>query len=412
VSSNRNISRDQADTIGFPASAPAQHILTMARVLGYQGATCCSLAQVAPYVSFAFNLPETDVATANSLGITPVLVNGGELVTSAGNALLWTTLQNNPQYIARNCSGKIISPTGNPSISEMGDITKAGWRTLWQEVVAQQKDGFPLLFVDWAGDPGSSLLPCGATHASYVSSSAAMLNGAPLPVIANNVFETSVTGANWHTVDAASNIIGAMADSDCFVDGPGSYGETSDFAITQAMHAYGYAVDSWTQRENDAIYLLAQGKQFWCLAGATGRASSERPLRIYAYASLMLTYSPTRTGYWTYWKPNTTGQVEVYPETGIVPANPVLPAPSNIAALKVGGVYVREYGHCFYRGVDKGACAAVVNPTLATYAFPLQKYHHTVTLSGGGVLEGGFVSFLGSAPPANLPSGTAVIATP
>ncbi|MDQ6824199.1 MAG: hypothetical protein M3007_01900 [Candidatus Eremiobacteraeota bacterium] len=321
----------------------------------------------------------------------------------------WNLLQANPQFIARDCSGNIISVDGNPSISEMGDITQAGWRSLWQGFVGS--DPHTTIYADAAADPGLSLLPCGATDASYVADLATMFQKLPKPVTANNVFESDATRTNWRGVDAPPNVIGALADSDCYVDGPGSHGRSADYAIVQSMHDYGYPTDDWSQRENDELYLAAAGKQFWCLVGATGAASSETALRIYAYASLMLTYSLTSTGYWTYWQTDTPGQVEVYPETGLVPSNPVVGTPSSIISLRAGNVYAREYKDCFYRGKDKGRCVVVVNPTNAvqTYAFG-SKYRHTFVLSGGGVLEGGSVSTSGPAPSPSLGRASAVIA--
>ncbi|MDQ6824198.1 MAG: hypothetical protein M3007_01895 [Candidatus Eremiobacteraeota bacterium] len=398
-----------AGVIALATSTPTQHILTMAPMMGYQGSTCCTLAQASPYVSWLFNLPGTEISTAHANGMHVTEYYNAEVARPCCTPW-WSLLQANPQYIARDCSGHIISPDSNPSISEMPDITRAGWRSLWVGII--RNNGLDAVYADGAGDPGSGMLPCGATDSSYVSDLAAMFSSVVVPVIANNVFESGTTGTNWHTVDASANVMGALADSDCYVDGPGSHGRSTDYAIVQSMHSYGYSTDDWGQRENDELYLAAQGKQFWCLVGATGTASSETALRIYAYASLMLTYSLTSTGYWTYWKTATPGQVEVYPETGLVPTNPVAGTPSSIISLRAGNVYAREYKDCFYRGKDKGPCTFVVNPTTSTQNWPAlsRAYAHTMTLSGGGVLEGGIASFTGPAPPATLASGSAVIA--
>lgn len=387
----------------------------MARVLGYQGSTCCSLAQVQPYVNWLFNLPNSYNAAALSLGMQPLPYSNAQVARSPsscpGCTPWWNLLQSNPQYISRDCSGQINSPDGNPSVSEYADVTQTGWQSLWGNffVSAFGSPGPGTMFSDAAGDQG--VYPCGATSASFVNSLASMFSAAPYPVIANNVFESSAVGTDWHTIDAPSNVIGAMVDSDCFVDA-NAFGHTGDFAITQANHSYGYSVDDWTQHENDALYLASQNKMFVCLIGASGLASSEPALRTYAYASLMLTFNLLSTSYFTYWQTDTAGQVEVYPETGLVPANPVVGTPSSIAALQVGGVYAREYDDCFYRGTDEGPCAFVVNPTISAQNWPTlsRLYGHTMTLWGGGVLEGGTASFAGPSPPAILFCGSAVIA--
>jgi hypothetical protein len=327
--------------------------------------------------------------------------------SAPGDTDWWNTLQNNPQDIARDCNGNII---GSPPSEEYGDITQVGWRSLWNGVAGNVGSGYTALFVDGAGDVGSGALPCGASDSTYVLDLATMFSGTPFPVIANNVFESAAMGTNWHTIDTGANVIGAMADSDCYVDA-NAYGMGNvDFAITQGMHSYGYAVDDWSQREDDELYLAQQQKLFVCLIGASHFASSETALRTYAYASLMLTYNVSSTAYFTYWKTNDSTQVEVYPETGIVPANPLVSTPLDVSTLKIGGVYVREYKDCFYRGVDEGGCAFVVNPTTGTQTIPAlsRSYGHSVTLSGGGVLEGGSVGFSGLVPK-SLVSGSAVI---
>jgi hypothetical protein len=385
-------------------------------MLGYQGSTCCSLAQAQPYVNWLFNLPASYFTAAQGLGMHPLPYTNGQVARSpsscAGCTPWWQTLQDNPQYIARDCSGSILSPDGNSSISEFADISQSGWRSIWDQfwVTYPEFNSSPgTMFVDAAGDQGGPYA-CGAGGATYASALASMFSAAPYPVIANNVFESSAVGTDWHTIDAPSNVIGAMVDSDCFVDA-NAFGQTGDFAITQGNHSYGYSVDDWTQHENDALYLASQNKMFVCLIGASGFASSEPALRTYAYASLMLTFNLLSTTYFTYWQTDTAGQVEVYPETGLVPANPVVGTPSSIAALQVGGVYAREYKDCFYRGTDEGPCAFVVNPTIGAQNWPTlsRPYGHTMTLSGGGVLEGGTASFAGPSPTPILFSGSAVI---
>lgn len=384
----------------------------MARMLGYQGSTCCTLAQAQPYVNWLFNLPGGYDATALGLGMHPLPYTNAQVGRScSGCTPWWTLINNNPQYIARDCSGNILSPDGNPAISEYADITQAGWRSLWDNfwTTFSEFDSPPgTIFSDAAGDQG--VYACGANGATYAADLASLFQNAPYPVIANNVFESSGAGTDWHTVDAPSNVIGAMADSDCYADN-GAYGHRGDFAITQANHSYGYSVDSWTQRENDELYLASQGKLFVCLIGASDTASQEPALRMYAYASLMLTYNLSSTIYFTYWQTNTSTQVEVYPETGLVPTNPVVATPGSVASLQVDGVYAREYGDCFYRGSDEGPCAAVVNSSTSAQAAPFAgKYTNTMVLSGGGALEGGTVSFRGPPPPSTMSSGTAYIA--
>jgi hypothetical protein len=398
----------------------------MARVLGYNGATCCSLAQVQPYLNYLFNLPASYNSAALSLGMYPLPYgNASVVLKSSGSSVPWSTLQDNPQYISTDCLGNIISNASNNSANaELTNITAPGWQSIWNSYYSPTtfSPSPQTFFMDGASDPNinsnypspaTSWLPCGVSDSQYVAGLAMMFAGNSFNLIVNSIYESNNTGTNWHTVVSPSNVIGAMADSDCYVVGPQEFGANpADEAVVQSMHEWS-TLDAWSQKEDDELYLASQGKQFWCLIAATGIAAQEKALRVYAYASLMLTFSLPSTGYFTTWKTNDSTQVEIYPETAIVPVNPLVQAPSDISALKVSGVYVREYEDCFYSGVDQGPCAFVVNPTTGSQTVPTlsEPYTNTVALSGGGTLEGGSLSFAGPAPASTLPSGTAQIET-
>lgn len=397
----------------------------MTRALGFGGETAHTLSQIQPYVNVLDHLPISDLGTAHGLGMTASYYDDSTRGYScSGCTQWWSTLQANPSYIAKTCGGTIITVSGSGT-DEFGDITQSGWQSLWNGYISSDPqfssggNTFDYVFADDAGSPAfrsggdASWLPgCSDTDATYTTDLGTMLQSAPAPVIANSVFESSTTGTTWHNVLANSNVTQAMADSDCYVGGNGMYGKTSDFAITQAFNSYGYSVDSWTQRENDELYLATQGKAFWCLPGANGSASSETSLRIYAYASLMLTYS-SNVGYFTaYWQPNSSTELAVYPETGFVPTSPKMNPPS-IAGLRQGGIYQRVYNTCYLNGVNLGTCSVKVNPTTSTQVSAWSSsLHHTLSLSGGGVLEGGTASATGPAPQATMPAGTAQIGLP
>ena len=70
---------------------------------------------------------------------------------------------------------------------------------------------------------------------------------------------------------------------------------------------------------------------------------------------------------------------------------------------------MREFGACYYRGVNKGKCAVVVNPGTSTVTVPTTAYSHSLTLSGGGVLDGGSVGFSGSRPSSLAPGSGAIL---
>jgi len=224
-----------------------------------------------------------------------------------------------------------------------------------------------------------------------------------------NGLSVSAKQPDERTLYNPANVIGGQRE-DCY-SGNNDFGHSGDFVFTTQDHFYGAAIDDWTQTENDELYAASVHKLFFCLSNATGSAASSSAMRTYVYASFLLTYDLHTSALWEKFSPSTAGGLGVYPETGLVPANPIVSAPASVASLAVDGVYVREYRACFYRGTDMGPCATVVNPTSIQHPFPFTKYHHTLILSGGGVLEGGQASFVGAAPPVTMSAGTAVVAT-
>ncbi|MBV8434317.1 MAG: hypothetical protein JO029_08560, partial [Candidatus Eremiobacteraeota bacterium] len=171
--------------------------------------------------------------------------------------------------------------------------------------------------------------------------------------------------------------------------------------------------NAWQLNENLQLAAAAAGKQFFCYNNNNGSqyGSGVIALREYIYASFLMSFSPTSSVLWeTFY--TTPSELHVYPETNIVPMNPVVSAPSDISALLSGGLYVREYANCYLSGSNVGPCAAVVNSTTSsTYSMPSMtySYHHTMALSGGGSLDGGTVSVTGSAPPSTVGPETGLV---
>ena len=141
--------------------------------------------------------------------------------------------------------------------------------------------------------------------------------------------------------------------------------------------------------------MVSRQKIFWEYARAIGSASSETALRKYIYASFLLTYSPNYAMLQEIFA--TPSKFEVMPETGLVPMNPVTTSTNVGSYLRSGGAYMREFGACYYRGVNEGRCAVVVNNSnSATVSVPTTAYAHSMVLTGNGVLDGGSVSFAGA----------------
>jgi hypothetical protein len=216
-----------------------------------------------------------------------------------------------------------------------------------------------------------------------------------VPVFVNTI------GAAANPVDqvgyaGASNIIGAMCEI-CFA----AYNSSGvDYAQTGSF---------WQGIENAAIQLVAEHKIFWDYARAIGNPSTETALRNYIYASFLLTYSPSYSMLQEAFK--SAYYFPVMPETGFVPLNPTATASSVTGYLTSTGAYMRQFSACYYRGSYKGGCAVVVNPGSSTVSIPTTAYSHSLGLAGGGVLDGGYVTFTGGRP-SSLGPGQGVILLP
>ena len=185
------------------------------------------------------------------------------------------------------------------------------------------------------------------------------------------------------TIAQSSNTIGAMCES--FAEGWQS--TTGGKAIPPG----------WQSRENTALQVQSYGKTFvaWPYYGEfPGDAIDQRG---FYYASFMLIYDPKLSMMkFNGWGVGPQSGVDVEPEGLIVPLDPIKSATfgaGNIDALKVGGVYVREFKSCFVAGSLVGPCATVVNPDpSAAYPLPTlsQTYKHALTLSGYGSFSGAF----------------------
>jgi hypothetical protein len=167
----------------------------------------------------------------------------------------------------------------------------------------------------------------------------------------------------------------------------------------------------WAAMENTELQMVAAQKLFKCRGLNLTPATQAISLRLYMDASLLLTYDPSETVIAE--KFPTPSGFNVDPEVEFVPLDPVVGEPTDISALlQPGGTYGRQYKSCYLFGVGVGRCAIVVNSNrAASQPFPWPgTYKHTLTLQGGGVLDGGKVFANGSAPPQSVKAETAVFA--
>jgi hypothetical protein len=103
-------------------------------------------------------------------------------------------------------------------------------------------------------------------------------------------------------------------------------------------------------------------------------------------------------------------QFHVMPEVQLVALDPRGAATSIGDLRTASGTYVREYGACYLAGRNEGPCAVAVNPDDAAHPLRLNGYARTLTIAGGGILDGGTVRVATTKPPSQLEALSAAIA--
>lgn len=305
-----------------------------------------------------------------------------------------------PEYtsagIVKTCSGVPVTQTGssslylmNPMASEVVNLYKSfvGNATASQHFDAIFDDG-PYNMYALTGTP------CGFTTTGWANAYINEMKAIGHPVIYNALGNFGPNGSLSPTIAVNPGAIGGMAEG-CYA---------------AQWHPYLSNGSTWTAFENTEIAMQQQNKIFICYANSTTQASTSIGPRIYTYASFLLTYDVNTSMIWEYFEDPSGYTVE--PESKLVALSPVVPTPSNVSSLLTAtGTYARQYNACYIGGSSVGKCAVVVNPDkVNSHAFPYTGYHHTLALSGGGILDGGTVSSQGAAPPSSLPPLTAVIA--
>ncbi|HEY5096104.1 MAG TPA: hypothetical protein VII69_13390 [Candidatus Eremiobacteraceae bacterium] len=209
-------------------------------------------------------------------------------------------------------------------------------------------------------------------------------------------------------MNASPNVVGGVAEN-CYVRASGS--STIPVVDKSADHA------PWSALENTEISMAQAGKLFICLGQApVGRDASRLTReRLYQVASFLLTVDLNTSVFGEAYP--TKSDFQVFPESQIVPANPVVPQPASISGLVIassGGsdLYGREYGSCPVDGVVFPKCYIVVNPSASAIPFHWPaKYVSTIKIWGSDILDTpAWISTSGPRPAAVVGAGTAVIA--
>lgn len=385
-----------------PSGSVPAHVMTAAIVWGYGGVpTSVSVASVAPYVTWVQTSPSY-AATMRSNGLkVDIYENFWRNYSSDNPNVGYTDLKPGGSHAAaeaKTCTGSAIydSTYGGGYEADARSSSAAGHAVVFNNYrLNEYGSNYNAVFSDDTGAMGGLSLPCNWSLSAYQSATNAVHAALKVPVFVNTLGAASNPENQVGYVTGASNVIGGMCELCLAV-----HGSSGDVAQTGTY---------WQEIENAAIQLVAHDKIFWDYARAIGNPSSETPLRNYVYASFLLSYSPSYSMLQEAFQ--SAYSFPVMPETGFVPMSPVTTASSVSGYATSTGAYMRQFGACYYRGSYKGKCAVVVNPTGSTVTVPTTAYAHSLGLVGGGVLDGGYVTFTGGRP-SSLGPGQGVILLP
>jgi hypothetical protein len=373
-----------------------QHVLTADYLGGHFGTRGLAWSRYAPWLTLA----ETDPLDARPIGAAGI------------KTMLYTDPNrigiNDPIYslgenvFAHTCSGDRLVDNLHLTLT---NPNSAALRSSWKRTVTKYMDfsHADYLRMDDANNAiggMGALRPCAYDPNAWLASTRSLISTVPYKVIYNRLG----VGANYPgfeiPVEIALNDVaaGGMMEG-CYLSIQRGKYKTPIFGIK-----------FWLNSENVELRMAAERKTFLCYTTNTMDSASSHDLRMFAYASFLLTYDPQSSVLWEYFR--SPSGFHVQPETKLVPKQPLLPAPKDISGLLTStGVYGREYAQCYVGGTSVGACATVVNPDpSSSHAFPYSRYHHSLILNGGGALDGGTIDINGPSPPPTLPSlGSAIV---
>lgn len=376
------------------------HVLTWDNLGGGDGITLNPWSIATPWLTYA-STTFGDSAAIAAAQITPAIYTNPNR-QGPGDPMY----TNDESTFAHDCSGNRIQSLGVGVGKFLMDPHSSHLSALWHDYVRSgSTDGavFTYIFEDKADTINkTSATPCNFDQTDWTNATNELDRALGFTIVYNSLGDTA--GQNGQPQIAPSIALNATSAG----------GMSEDCYVTMNTQPYQRYL-GWQVKENTEIDMAAAGKYFVCDASDPSPAIQSDAERIYYLASALLTYDPNTTIFETCFK--TAKGLHVLPETQLVPTAPLVAQPTSIDGLyQSGGGYGREYAHCYYAGVDLGACAAFVNPNKpGTQAVPFPwptKYLHTLKLTGGGVLDGGIATPTGGPPPATFGPTTATIAFP
>jgi hypothetical protein len=380
-------------------STSITHVMTADILYGYGGTPVTTpLSSAKPYVTWVQTDPKY-AAQIRAAGIkVDVYTNFWRNYASDNPSVGYTDLKPGGAHAAAealDCAGTpILDPDyGGGYEADARSSAAAGHANAVASYRLNEFSGnYDALFSDDTGALGGISLPCNFSQSPYVSATNAVTESLAVPTFVNTLGAGSYPDQQVGYAQA-SNVIGAMCE-ECYA----AYNSSKvDYAIGAA---------TWQHTENAEIALVSMHKIFWDYARVIGDPSGETGLRTFIYASFLLTYDPSHAMLQEAFK--SAAGFPIMPETGLVALNPVSTAVS-VSGYARGGVYMRDFSDCYYRGSRIGSCAVVVNPTSTSASIPANSYTHVMTLLGGGVLDGGSASFTAPAVTSLGPTSGAIL---
>lgn len=378
-----------------PQHIAQQHVLTADYLGAPYGSASITPGQAAPFLTWAqVTVRNADAVSAAGIKtqyyIDPTLTiaNRGDQLYSSDEAAF-----------AHDCGGNRVSIPYHSLTEYVMQVDSPPMRALFNHVVGRITHAahFDALFEDDAQPPSEYIhfasMPCNYSDAGWLHAVETLNEGAPIPVIVNGL-----SAVNRPAPSAVMQLL----------TGRNTIGANYEHCYSDDAHPkIGGTV--WEATENSEIGVVNTGKTFSCMARDLADAASSTDERLYLYASFLLSYDPTTSVLWEEYK--TPSMFRVEPESGLVALHPLTGAPHAVTDLQTsGGSYARRFAACYLAGKLVGSCAVVVNPDSQAHPFPYSGYTRTLTLSGGGVLDGGSASANGPAPSTSVGPNESVIA--
>ena len=352
------------------------HVLTADYLGGCCGTTSVSATQAATALSWAEVSP-TEGNADHDAGIKTL-----EYLAPTRQASTDPLYNSNSATFSYDCSGDKITISYAGETQYLMNPASSAYETILNNwAVGQEAIGhIDAFYFDDTDDLGGVTAPCNVSQSTWDAENATEIADFKYPV----VFSGYSISTDSENLISGTNVLGGTIE-EC-------YGRVSQPTPPYTTGSF------WTLDENLQLKAAAAGRLFFCYNNGAEAGSSSIQLRNYIYASFLLTYSQTSSVLWETF--TTPSELHVFPETKVVPTEPLVAAPSSVSSLQIsGGVYVREYGACYLAGSSVGRCAVVVNPSSTTsYSLPSLSttYDHTMSISGNGSLDGGSVSASGA----------------